>query len=90
MKGLSKRQSAPVLKRSANKSIKGKMISAVGNAGELLFMSHEKTMNTDIFKNFIPRLEAKINVPVFLIVDNLQVHHAKLLQNRLDEQCKQG
>ena len=67
-------------------SIKYKMISAIGNAGDLFFMFHKETMNTDIFKDFILRLTTDIEIPVFLIVDNLRVHHAKILQNWLDEQ----
>ena len=55
-KGYSKRRAAPVLKLPANKSIKCKMISAIGNAGDLFFMFHKETMNTDIFKDFILRL----------------------------------
>lgn len=51
-------------------------------------MFHKETMNTDIFKNFIQRLETDIKVPIFLIVDNLRVHHAKSLQNWLDEEWK--
>ena len=85
-KGYSKRGAAPVLKLPANQSIKCKMISAIGNAGDLFFMFHKETMNTDIFKDFILRLTTDIEVPVFLIVDNLRVHHAKILQNWLDEQ----
>ena len=53
------------------------MISAVGNTGDLFFMFHKEAMNTDIFKDFIQRLESDMKVPVFLIVDNLRVHHAK-------------
>lgn len=34
----------------------------------------ENTENTDIFKDFIWRLESDITVFVFLIVDNLRVH----------------
>ena len=47
-------------------------------------MFHKETMNTDIFKDFILRLEADIKEPVFLIVDHLRVHHAKLLQSWLE------
>lgn len=87
-KGYSKRGSAPILRLPANKSLKCKMISAIGNTGDLFFMFHKETMNTDIFKDFILRLETDIKVPVFLIVDNLRVHHAKLLQSWLNEQWK--
>ena len=59
-------------------------VSAIGNTGDLFFMFHKETMNTDIFKDFILRLEADIKEPVFLIVDHLRVHHAKLLQSWLE------
>lgn len=66
------------------------MISAVGNTGDLFFMFHKEAMNTDIFKDFIQRLESDIKVPVFLIVDNLRVHHAKILQSWLDEEWQKN
>ena len=89
-KRYSKRGSASVLRLPANKSIKCKMISAVGNTGDLFFMFHKEAMNTDIFKDFIQRLESDMKVPVFLIVDNLRVHHAKILQSWLDEEWQKN
>lgn len=83
-KGYSPKGCSPVVRRPANKSIKCKMISAVGNSGDLFFMFHQETMNTDIFKDFIQRLQVDIKQPIFLIVDNLRVHHAKILQSWLD------
>ncbi len=40
-------------------------VSEIGNTGDRFFMFHKETMNTDIFKDFILRLEADIKEPVF-------------------------
>lgn len=76
---------APVLLTPANRSLRCSMISAIGNKGDMLFMFHEGAMNADIFKDFITRLIHDCGTPVFLIVDNLKVHHAKVLAEWLAE-----
>ena len=42
-------------------------------------MTFEGTMNVDVFKEFLTRLGKEIKGKIFLIVDNLKVHHAKCL-----------
>ena len=39
----------------------------------------EEAMNTDLFIGFMERLIADSSQNVFLILDNLKVHHAKLV-----------
>lgn len=60
------------------------MISAVTNQGALHFAIHEGAINTERFIDFMDRLvtDAK-GKKVFLIVDNLRVHHALLVKEWL-------
>lgn len=59
------------------------MISAITNRGEIAFQIVEGTINTDRFIEFLGRLIEGAPAKVFLIVDNLRVHHAKLVQEWL-------
>jgi transposase len=55
------------------------MVSAISNQGLVRFGFIEKAMNTDLFISFMERLIAGSSQKVFLILDNLKVHHAKLV-----------
>ena len=56
------------------------MISAITNRGEISFQIVEGTINTERFIEFLERLIQEAPSKIFLIVDNLRVHHAKLVQ----------
>jgi transposase len=64
-----------VLVRTA-KRITQSMISAVSNRGLMRFMLYEAALNADRFIAFLRRLSKDAGQKVFLIVDNLKVHHA--------------
>jgi len=61
------------------------MISAIANQGQLRFMVYKGGLNIDIFLTFLKRLIKDAKRKVFLIVDNLRVHHAKLVQEWVNE-----
>jgi transposase len=61
------------------------MISAISNQGLLRFEFVEEAMNTDLLIGFMERLFADSPQKVFLILDNLKVHHAKLATSWLAE-----
>lgn len=84
-KGYSPRGTSPVLNAPAGEYMRSSMISAIGNRGDMMFMFFKDAMNADIFKDFIRRLIHDTPAPVFLIVDNLKVHHAKVLQPWFEE-----
>jgi transposase len=65
----------PVLHKSARK-LTTSMISAVNNRGGMKFMCFQGTMKADLFIMFLRRLIRNAPGKVFLIVDNLRVHHA--------------
>lgn len=53
------------------------MISAISNPGRVCFEFLEEAMNTDLLIGFMERLIADSSQKVFLILDNLKVHHVK-------------
>ena len=69
------RGQTPVVVRTA-KRISQSMISAVSNRGLMRFMLYEGALNADQFIAFLRRLSRDAGQTVFLIVDNLKVHHA--------------
>ena len=69
------RGQTPVVVRTARR-VTQSMISAVSNRGLLRFMFYEAALNADRFIAFLRRLIKDAGQKVFLIVDNLKVHHA--------------
>lgn len=74
----------PVI-RSPGKRFRVNMISTVTNKGTLRFMLFEETFTVDVFLKFLKRLVKGSEGKIFLILDNMRVHHAKALKPWLDE-----
>lgn len=74
----------PVIK-STGKRFQMNMISTVTNKGTLRFMLFEESFTTDVFLRFLNRLVKGSETKIFLISDNLRVHHAKLLKPWLEK-----
>lgn len=55
------------------------MISAITNQGHTRFMVYEEKMNQRLLLDFLYRLMAESDRKVFLILDNLRVHHGKIV-----------
>ena len=55
------------------------MISAVSSQGNVRFMVYQDTMNQQRLIRFMERLIHSSKRKVFLILDNLKVHHGKLV-----------
>jgi transposase len=64
------------------------MISAIANQGQCRFMIYKGGLKVETFLTFLKRLIKDIKKKVFLIVDNLRVHHAKKVQEWLEENSK--
>jgi transposase len=79
-RGYAPRGKTPTFKAVANQGCKVGMISAVSNTGKVRFMMLDKGINVALFICFLSRLAKDAGRPVFFIVDNLKVHHAKALQ----------
>jgi transposase len=74
----------PVVKTEA-KHIKINMLSAISNRGKLRFMLYKDNMNADKLIDFMRRLVHDSKKKVFLILDNLRVHHSKKVRSWLLE-----
>jgi transposase len=78
-KGYSKKGQTPILMTSGSRfSIN--MISAITNAGESRFMLFEDNMNAKKFIEFLQRLTKEQAQKIYLIVDNMRVHHARIVK----------
>jgi len=69
----------PVLTKTT-KRFSTSMISVVSNRGELRFMVYDGALNVAAFLRFLRRLIRVRQQKLFLIVDNLKVHHAYKVQ----------
>jgi transposase len=56
-----------------------KIVSAIGQRGELSFQVHEGPMNAERFIEFLASLIHDCDTPVFLVVDGSSVHKAKIV-----------
>ena len=65
----------PIIARTIRR-ITQSMIAAVSNRGLMRFMLYEGALNVERFIAFLRRLIRDAGQKVFLIVDNLKVHHA--------------
>ena len=88
IRGFAPAARTPVLEASARWG-KLSMISAITNRGEIAFQIVEGTINAERFIEFLERLIAGAMSKVFLIVDNLRVHYAKLVQTWLEPRLAQ-
>jgi transposase len=74
-RGYAPRGQTPVVRLTAKK-ISTSMISAVNNQGLMRFMCYKGGLNAALFILFLRRLIKAAERKVFLIVDNLRVHHS--------------
>ena len=88
--GYSPKGKAPILQSPDKRRVRCNSISAVSNKGDLEFMFFQGGMNADIFKEFCSKLISSMSKPVYLIVDNLNVHHANILKPWFAEQTQRN
>ena len=68
----------PVIRRPARR-VSHSLIASLTNQGKLRFMVYEGALNAAIFLRFLRRLVKGAVRKLFLIVDNLRVHRAKVV-----------
>lgn len=61
------------------------MISTITNRGQMRFMFYKETMTAQLLIKFLKRLIRSCERKIILILDNLRVHHSKILQEWLAE-----
>jgi len=74
----------PVIRLSARRA-SSNMISAITNQGKVRFQIYDGSMNAKRLITFMKRLIKDAKRKVFLILDNLRVHHAKMVKAWLVE-----
>ena len=82
------RKNKPILNHPAQK-FKINMISAITNTGKSMFALYDESVNIDKFIDFCQKvIDSNNGKKVFLIVDNLRVHHAKVVKAWEEENSK--
>lgn len=83
-RGYAPRGKTPAIKLNAN-SESINMISAVSNQGQVRFRFFESNMNADVLIDFMMRLINRSDKKIYLILDNLRVHHCKPVKEWLED-----
>jgi transposase len=83
----SPRGKTPVIK-GTGKRFRVNMISTVTNKGTLRFMIYEESFTAGVFIKFLKRLVRSSSHKIFLIVDNLPVHHSKIVKEWVKSNSK--
>jgi len=73
------------VKQSMSKRFSVNMISSVTNQGKVQFMLYSSTMNADKFIEFLQQLIKTSDRRLYVILDNLRVHHSKLVKQWVEE-----
>ena len=90
LKGYAKKGSKikPILTHPAQK-FKINMISAITNTGKTMFSIYDESINVDRFIDFLSKVIKSSDKKVYMIVDNLRVHHAKLVKQWVEKHKNQ-
>jgi transposase len=83
-RGFAPKGKTPVVRINATKS-RINMISSITNRGKVRFMLYKENMTSQIMIKFMSRLVKGTDRKVFLILDNLRVHHSKVVKAWLEE-----
>ena len=67
------------------KRFSASMISVINNQGKLQFMVYEGALRVETFLKFLRRVIKDAKRKIFIIVDNLRVHHAKKVQKWVEK-----
>lgn len=86
-RGYAPKGQTPVIRLNAKRESIN-MISAVTNQGKVRFRLFEGGMNADVLIDFMMRLLKDAKRKVYLILDNMRVHHAKPVKEWLKEHKK--
>jgi len=68
-------------KKSMSKRFSVNMVSTITNQGKVRFMIYSENMNSDKFIEFLNQLIKNNEQKIFLILDNLRVHHSYIVKD---------
>jgi len=74
----------PAIRLSAKRE-RINLISSITNQGKVRFMIYNKTMNAQVFIKFCRRLIKDSDKKIYLILDNLRVHHSHVVKDWVQE-----
>ncbi len=84
LRGYSPKGKTPII-RMKSKRLALNIISSISKLGKMRFMTYKHSLNTKTLITFANRLCKDIHKKVFIILDNLAVHHSKKFMHWLDE-----
>jgi transposase len=87
-RGYSPKGKTPVVRQPA-KRFHSSLISAINNQGKMQWMPLQDSLNADIFIKFLKQLIKFRKRKIILVVDNLRVHHSKIVQEWLADRTDQ-
>jgi len=73
------------VRRTMGKRLSINMISSITNQGKVKFMIYSGTMNSDRFLKFLRQLIKNRERKIYLILDNLKVHHSKIVKKWVEK-----
>ncbi len=83
-RGYAPKGKTPVIRLSVKRSSIN-MISSITNQGKVRFMIYTDNMNAQMLIKFLKQLMKGADKKIFLILDNLRVHHAKVVKEWLQD-----
>ena len=83
-RGYAPKGKTPVIKTEAQK-LKIEMLSAISKRGKLHFILYKDSINSEKLIDFMTRLIKESEKKVFLVLDNLRVHHSKAVTKWLEK-----
>ncbi|PWQ98074.1 IS630 family transposase, partial [Leucothrix pacifica] len=84
-RGYAPKGKTPVLTLSYSQRERVNMISSITNQGKMRFMIYEEKFTSQVFIRFMKQLTKNADKKIFLILDNLRVHHSKPVKAWLEE-----
>src|SRR5512144_819493 len=88
-RGYAPKGTTPVLVLSQAKRERINLISAITNQGALRFMMYRNTLSAKVLIKFLQRLIGEAGRKVFLVLDNLRVHHSRTVRAWLAQHTEQ-
>lgn len=73
------------VRRTMGKRLSTNMISSITNQGKVEFMIYSGTMNADRLLKFLRKLVKNREKKIYLILDNLKVHHSKIVKKWVEK-----
>jgi len=82
------RGKTPAVQLSAKRQ-RVNLISSITNQGKVRFMTYREKMHAEILIRFMKRLIKETDQKIFLVLDNLRVHHSKKVKSWLQDHQQQ-